>query len=191
MYYRMVRQPPKLADQQRVLGRHLASLREVAGLYQTAIARAVPCHRTTVAHAEAGSQLPGADFWETADRVVGGNGALIAQYDALIQARETYQASQRAVRRARASTELAKLSSSDRIPPSLSTVATSNGLQLAVWEGTSLHDGGEHDALELARRVAATDVSAETLSRLENMVDELPHSLGLGISPLSAMPATW
>lgn len=115
MYYRMVRQPPKLADQQRVLGRHLASLREVAGLYQTAIARAVPCHRTTVAHAEAGSQLPGADFWETADP---------------------------------------SLSSSDRIPPNLSTVATSNGLQLAVWEGTSLHDGGEHDALELARRVA-------------------------------------
>jgi hypothetical protein len=44
---------------------------------------------------------------------------------------------------------------------------------LAPWQSTLLHDGGEHDALELARRVAASDVSAETLSRLENMVDEL------------------
>ena len=37
---------------------------------------------TTVTHAEAGSQLPDADFWETADRVVSAHGALIAQYDA-------------------------------------------------------------------------------------------------------------
>ncbi len=167
----MARQPPELAEQQRRLGRHLATLREAAGLYQTDVGRAVPCHRTTVAHAEAGSQLPDADFWETADRVVAANGALIAQYGALIQARETHKADQRAARRVQASAELAKLSSSDA-PSTLST-ATSNGLQLTVWQGTSLHDGGEHDALELARRVAASDVSAETLSRLEGMVDEL------------------
>jgi DNA-binding XRE family transcriptional regulator len=98
----MARQPPELAEQQRALGRHLATLREAAGLYQTDIARAVPCHRTTVTHAEAGSQLPDGDFWETADRVVGAHGALIAQYDAFIQARETHKFGQRAARRARA-----------------------------------------------------------------------------------------
>jgi transcriptional regulator with XRE-family HTH domain len=53
------------------------------------------------------------------------------------------------------------------------SATTSHGLQLTVWQGPSLPGGGEHDALELARRVAASDVSAETLSRLEGMVDEL------------------
>jgi transcriptional regulator with XRE-family HTH domain len=167
----MARQPPELAEQQRALGRHLATLREAAGLYQTDIARAVPCHRTTVTHAEAGSQLPDADFWETADRAVGAHGALIAEYDAFIQARETHKAGQRAARRARARAELTKLPSSDEL--TTRSAATSNNLQLAVWQSTSLSGGGEHDALELARRVAASDVSAETLDRLENMVDEL------------------
>jgi hypothetical protein len=148
----------------------LATLREAAGLYQTDLARAVPCHRTTVTHAEAGSQLPDADFWETADRVVGAHGALIARYDALIQVRETHKADQRAARRARANTELAKLASSNEYTTSS---ATSHGLQLAPWQGASLLGGDEHEALELARRVAASDVSTETVSRLEGIVDEL------------------
>ncbi len=166
----MARQPPELTPQQRALGRHLATLREAAGLYQTDLARAVPCHRTTVTHAEAGSQLPDADFWETADRVVGAHGALIARYDALIQVRETHKADQRAARRARANTELAKLASSNEYTTSS---ATSHGLQLSPWQGASLLGGDEHEALELARRVAASDVSTETVSRLEGIVDEL------------------
>jgi DNA-binding XRE family transcriptional regulator len=98
----MARQPPELAEQQRALGKHLAALRTAAGLYQTDIARAVPCHRTTVAHAEAGSQLPDAQFWETADRVVGANGALVTRYDAFIQAKADHAAKLRAQRRAQA-----------------------------------------------------------------------------------------
>jgi transcriptional regulator with XRE-family HTH domain len=98
----MARQPGHLVEQQRTLGRYLAALREAAGLYQADIARAVPCHRTTVTHAEAGSQLPDAAFWEIADRVVGANGALIASYDQLIQAKSAHLAQQQANRRARA-----------------------------------------------------------------------------------------
>jgi DNA-binding XRE family transcriptional regulator len=98
----MARQPPELTEQQRMLGRHLATLREAAGLYQTDIARAVPCHRTTVTHAEAGSQPPDAHFWETADQVVGANGALIARYDAFTQAKQAHTAKQQAQRRAKA-----------------------------------------------------------------------------------------
>jgi DNA-binding XRE family transcriptional regulator len=155
----MARQPRELAEQQRALGRRLATFREAAGLYQTDIARTVPCHRTTVTHAEAGSQLPDADFWETADRVVGAHGALIAEYDALIQAREAHKVGQRAARRARARAELAAVSSG---PPSSAELTT-----------PSTSGGAEHDAVELARRVAASDVSTETLDRLDNMVDEL------------------
>jgi transcriptional regulator with XRE-family HTH domain len=106
----MARQPPALAEQQRLLGQYLAALRRAAGLYQTDIARAVPCHRTNVAHAEAGSQLPDAHFWEIADRVVGANGALVARYDALIQARQAHAASLQVQRRAKAQATVQQLS---------------------------------------------------------------------------------
>jgi transcriptional regulator with XRE-family HTH domain len=98
----VARQPEHLADQQRALGRYLAALREAAGLYQADIARAAPCHRTTVTHAEAGSQLPASDFWERADRAVGADGALIARYDELIHAKAAHLAEQQAQRRTRA-----------------------------------------------------------------------------------------
>jgi tetratricopeptide (TPR) repeat protein len=52
-------------------------------------------------------------------------------------------------------------------------VAIPNDLQLAVWQGDRFSVADEHEALELARRVAASDVSAETLNRLEGIVDEL------------------
>ncbi|MGH3692671.1 MAG: transcriptional regulator [Pseudonocardiaceae bacterium] len=78
-----------------------------------------------------------------------------------------------------------------RQPPELAEQQRALGRYLATlreaagWQGTSLLGGDEHEALELARRVAASDVSAETLSRLESMVDELainypktpPHEL--------------
>lgn len=98
----MGRQPAQLALQQRALGRCLATFREAAGLSQADIARSVPCHRTTVTHAETGSQLPDSHFWETVDRVVRANGTLLAEYDSLIQAKESYKADQIAARRARA-----------------------------------------------------------------------------------------
>ncbi|MGH3907015.1 MAG: helix-turn-helix domain-containing protein, partial [Pseudonocardiaceae bacterium] len=50
---------------------------------------------------------------------------------------------------------------------------TANVLQPASWQGAARNGGDEPDALELARRVAATDVGTETLGRLEDMVDKL------------------
>lgn len=42
------------------------------------------------------------------------------------------------------------------------------------WHGiVTVDENGEHDALELARRVAASDVSTGTLDRLEQIVDDL------------------
>ena len=113
----MARQPGHIAEQQRTLGRYLAALREAAGLYQTDIARAVPCHRTTVAHAEAGSQLPDATFWEIADRVVGANGSLTARYDQLIQAKSAHLAQQQAERRARARAAVQRLAAGSSSMP--------------------------------------------------------------------------
>jgi tetratricopeptide (TPR) repeat protein len=105
----MARQPEFFIEQQRVLGRYLRALREAASLYQADIARAVPCDRTTVTHAEAGSQLPASDFWEKADRLVGANGALIARYDELISVRTAYLAEQQAKRRTQAQATVEQL----------------------------------------------------------------------------------
>lgn len=113
----MARQPGHLADQQQRLGRYLAALREAAGLYQTDIARAVPCHRTTVAHAEAGSQLPDAVFWEVADRVVGAQGVLIARYDQFIEAKSAHRAQQQANRRAQAQITAQHLEADSSVGP--------------------------------------------------------------------------
>jgi tetratricopeptide (TPR) repeat protein len=113
----MARQPGHLADQQQKLGQYLAALREAAGLYQTDIARAVPCHRTIVAHAEAGSQLPDAIFWEVADRVVGAQGVLIARYDQFIEAKSAHLAQQQANRRAQAQVTVQQLQADSSLGP--------------------------------------------------------------------------
>ena len=113
----MARQPGHLAEAQQRLGRYLAALREAAGLYQTDIARAVPCHRTTVAHAEAGSQLPDAVFWEVADRVVGAQGVLIARYDQFIDAKSAHRAQQQAHRRAQAQVTAQQLEADSSVGP--------------------------------------------------------------------------
>jgi DNA-binding XRE family transcriptional regulator len=113
----VARQPEHLAEQQRALGRYLAALRDAAGLFQADIARAVPCHRTTVTHAEAGSQLPASGFWETADQLVGANGALIARYDELIHAKNTHLAEQQATRRARGRATVQQLTAAPRGDP--------------------------------------------------------------------------
>ncbi len=57
--------------------------------------------------------------------------------------------------------------------PGDAAAPTANELQPASWQGSSWNGGDEHEALELGRRVAATDVGTETLGRLENMVDKL------------------
>lgn len=108
----MARPPQHLIDQQRKLGRYLAALREAAGLVQADVARAVPCHRTTVAHAEAGSQLPDARFWETADRAVGADGALVASYDKFMRNKAAHVAEQQAKRRVQAEAAARRLNPS-------------------------------------------------------------------------------
>jgi transcriptional regulator with XRE-family HTH domain len=144
----VARQPEHLTEQQRKLGRYLAARREAAGLYQADIARAVPCHRTTVTHAEAGSQLPDVDFWEIADRVVGADGALIARYDELIQAKAAHLAEQQAKRRARAQATVQQLT---KAPPPRLEQARREGLSNQTLIGTAI-DQTPDDAIPAAAR---------------------------------------
>ena len=59
------------------------------------------------------------------------------------------------------------------LPPASPPNLERTDLVPALWSGGLGNDNGELDALELARRVAASDVSTETLDRLEQVVDEL------------------
>jgi len=67
--------------------------------------------------------------------------------------------------------ELAALLGTSFPPATMSLERTD--LVPALWSGGRSGDNGEQEALELARRVAASDVSTETLDRLEHVVDEL------------------
>ncbi|MGH4007638.1 MAG: helix-turn-helix domain-containing protein [Pseudonocardiaceae bacterium] len=150
----MARQPEHLAEQQRALGRYLAALRDAAGLYQADIARAVPCHRTTVTHAEAGTQLPGSDFWETADRLVGANGALITRYDELIQTKAAHFAEQQAKRRARAhATALQLTAAPSRKPERAPCESSTGGVSPVPLEGDSMQ---RRETLKLGLAMAVT-----------------------------------
>ncbi|MGH8349131.1 MAG: helix-turn-helix domain-containing protein, partial [Pseudomonas sp.] len=183
---RVARPPEHLVEQQRTLGRYLTALRDAAGLFQADIARAVPCHRTTVTHAEAGSQLPASDFWETADRLLGANGALIARYDELIHAKTAHLAQQQTKRRAQGHTTAQQLTAAaDSTPGSPAVPGEGNGMQrretLQLGLALTLTPELLHrvlsdaatEAMEFTRRTAVSAVGAGTLEHLESVVSDL------------------
>lgn len=170
----MARQPEHLAEQQRILGRYLAALREAVGLYQADIARAVPCHRTTVTHAEAGSQLPDATFWEITDRVVGANGALIASYDRLVQAKSAHLAHQQAKRRARAQTTAQQLAP-DPSPRPEQTSPTSRARDNPQWDLVTGVPGGSSEDM-MRRELLRLLSMAGVLVTMPNTDEQLDHS---------------
>jgi transcriptional regulator with XRE-family HTH domain len=192
----VARQPEHLADQQRTLGRYLAALREAAGLYQADIARAVPCHRTTVTHAEAGSQLPASDFWEIADRVVGADGALIARYDELIHAKAAHLAEQQAQRRAQAQATVQQLTAAPPLRPGEARrEGSAGGLPAVPVEGSRMRrretiklglavaitpeilgrvlSDAATEALEFTQLTALSSVGQGTLDHLELVISDL------------------
>ncbi|MGH3696367.1 MAG: helix-turn-helix domain-containing protein [Pseudonocardiaceae bacterium] len=182
----MARPPKHLVEQQRTLGRYLTALRDAAGLFQADIARAVPCHRTTVTHAEAGSQLPASDFWETADRLLGANGALIARYDELIHAKTAHLAQQQTKRRARGHTTAQQLTAAAGSAAGLPAVPVEGdnmqrretiqlGLALALTPellSKTLSDAAT-EALEFTQLTGLSAVGAGTLEHLESVVSDL------------------
>lgn len=172
----MARQPAHLAEQQRILGRSLAALREAAGLYQADIARAVPCHRTSVSHAEAGSQLPGSTFWEIADRVIGANGVLIASYDKLIKAKLAHHDQQQANRRARAQATVRQLTDPQSRPEQVSPRSRAQDSSLWVLATDPL--GGNFEDMmrrELLRLLSMAGVAMAILDTDER-IDRSGHS---------------
>ncbi|XVV00138.1 helix-turn-helix domain-containing protein [Actinosynnema sp. CA-248983] len=149
----MARQQDAITEYRRDLGTVLSSLIESANVTKSDLARATNYDRTSISHICAGRQFPDRDFWVAADRFLNAGGKLVAGYA------EVVNAEQRVKRE-----ELGR-----RLAESL----RSFGSPEHSW-GHFYDD--ELDALELARRVAASDVGDETLSRLESSFDDLARA---------------
>lgn len=153
----MAREPTEIADLRRALGERLATFRKAAEITQGQLAAAAYVDRSLVSHVENGRARADENFWLCADRLTEAGGQLLAAYHQLEAAKREHEANAR-------STELAAIRAK---ADSLRTTP------LTPWQAplTSEHD--ELAALELARRVAASDVGDETLTRLELAFDDL------------------
>jgi transcriptional regulator with XRE-family HTH domain len=152
----MAREPADIAELRRALGERLATFRKAADVTQGQLASATYLDRTTISHIEKGRARADEAFWKTADVAIAADGQLLASYRQLEAARQEQEASGRAC--------------------DLATVRAKadgfRGVPLRPWGSPSSTDD-EIAAIELARRVAASDVGAETLTRLELAFDEL------------------
>jgi len=141
----------------RALGEQLATFRQAADLTQKQLASAACCDRTHVAHLEKGRARADERFWQAADRAVGADGVLLTAYR---QFEVTRQQHERTTRDA----ELAAVRSK------------ADGYRIAqapLWHTAPTPADDEAVALELARRVAASDVGEDTLLQLELNFDDL------------------
>lgn len=161
----MAREPEVIAEHRRALGEQLAAFRQAVDLTQGQLADAVAYDRSTLAHIERGRGRADERFWRAADDACRANGALFAAFHEFKAAKAEHEQQARQAELADARVKAAELR----------TAQAANGLAVpTVWLARPhFSEGDEQDALELARRVAASDVGDETLTRLEAVVDEL------------------
>ncbi|MGH3860854.1 helix-turn-helix transcriptional regulator [Actinokineospora sp.] len=154
----MARESAGIAELRCSLGQRLAMLRTAAGVTQGQLAAAVYCDRTTVTHIEKGRGRADEQFWQTADRIVEAGGSLLAAYRDLETARQECD-----LRARRSALEALRAKAHSF------TTTPLTGNTSSVFDGYD----DETAAVELARRVAASDVGDETLGQLEGAMDEL------------------
>jgi Helix-turn-helix domain len=161
----MAREPEALAALRRALGERLVICRQAANLTQGQLAQAAICDRTTVAHIEKGRSRADGRFWQAADDACSAGGALLAAFHEF-HAAKTEHVQQ--VRETELAEARAKVASFGMTQPGTGLTVPS-----AWLAPVQCSEDDEQDALELARRVGASDVGDEMLSRLEAVVDEL------------------
>lgn len=167
----MAREPAPIVELRRALGEQLSTSRQAAELTQAQLARETFCDRTTVAHVEKGRARADERFWKIADRVTNAEGVLLAAFRQLdaTKAEDELRTRQASVAEARARAH------QFRLPDS------------SVWQSPFAHHDDELAALELTRRVAASDVGHETLTHLESIFDDLAMAYPAA-SPLELLP---
>ncbi|PPK68067.1 helix-turn-helix transcriptional regulator [Actinokineospora auranticolor] len=157
----MGRESEVVLARRRQLGLRLAAFRRAAGLTQAELAERLLCDRSMVAHLERGRGRGTADWWRDADKALAAGGVLVDEYG------EAVAVAAEVVARGRAS--------------ALAEVQAQVGAFRQVSSDPLA--GDDELAWELARRVAATDVSGETVGRLERAFD------GLAVDYPKASPA--
>jgi transcriptional regulator with XRE-family HTH domain len=153
----MARERAEIAALRRALGEQLATFRQAADLTQKQLASTTYCDRTHIAHLEKGRARADERFWRAADCAVGADGVLLTAFHQLETARQQYEQTNREA-------ELATV----RNKAEGFRVAQAPPWHIAL---TSADD--ETAALELSRRVAASDVGNDTLLQLELAFDDL------------------
>ena len=101
----MIQGPPELVALRCALGQQLAALREAAGIVQQQVGHKTGYSRSSVAKAEAGSQLLTGEFWKTADDLLQADGALLASYEQVRAAKQEHEARSREAELAKAYAE--------------------------------------------------------------------------------------
>jgi transcriptional regulator with XRE-family HTH domain len=153
----MAREPADIAEFRRALGERLATFRKAADITQGQLASSTHFDRTTVSHIEKGRARADEAFWRTADYATGAGGRLLNAYQQL----ETARYEQEAAGRSRELDAVRARADGFRRTP----LIPSDSPPTAVDD--------EVAATDLARRVAASDVGDETLSRLELAFEEM------------------
>lgn len=146
----MAREPADIAELRRVLGERLATFRRAADITQAQLASATYVDRTTVSHIEKGRARADSAFWQTADQVTAAGGLLLTAYQQFEAARHERETAGR-------SRELAAIRAKADSFRSVPSIIADD----------------EVAAIDMARRVAASDVGDETLTQLELAFDEL------------------
>ncbi|MGH4025779.1 MAG: helix-turn-helix domain-containing protein [Pseudonocardiaceae bacterium] len=115
----MRQEPPELVALKRALGRQLAAWRDAAEIGQQQVARKTGYSRPSVAHAEAGRQLLRRDFWATADDLLEAGGALLAEYEQVLAAKQEHEQLSREKELAQAYAEARALRAASTSEPAL------------------------------------------------------------------------
>lgn len=143
----MARQPDASAESRRELGDLLGRFLAAAGRTKGELGRATNYDRTSISHICAGRQFPDRGFWEAADRFLAAEGRLADRYAEVAEAEA-----------------LLKCAEGER---KLAESLNASGRHVEAD-----HDD-ESAAIELTRRVSASDVGGETLAQLESSFDDL------------------
>ena len=157
----MPREAPAVTRLRQELGERLATFRKAAAVTQGALAKATNRDRTAISHLENGRSSADERFWQQADTACQAGGVLLAAFRQFETTKQAHEQQQRdaelAKYQAKANAyEIASLQNGPLAPVPIVSDAT-----------------GETAALELLRRVTASDVGTETLTQLEQIVDDL------------------
>ncbi len=158
----MPREPEHLAEMRRALGVRLATFRKAAGMTQGHLARATYRDRTTVNHIENGRAGADERFWCAADESCGAGGVLRTAFLELESAKRSHTEHTRTA----------------ELREHQAEIESFGPLRASPRETITRPDAGsgDHDevaALELARRVEASDLGETTLTALEDAFDQL------------------